>query len=289
MEKEIAQNPQRYPPGLNAYLTSLRATNRALQQKNADLINQLQYIQYYKLRADALKQKLNDLQQDYSEINHQNQELQAQIAHNEKQMQVFDKEREECDAKILKLENQLQEIQNSQQICEQERDKSQQALQESLSKANSLNENFQKIQAALKDYEEQLVESQQRVEQLQHSTKAPADIAWLNDQIQSKNKKIGELNKKIGELSQQNYNLNLAKTVAEQKLQDKSTQLETAEKALKSTKDSSSNLQISLNEKNAALAKWRQDYDLLKKQLDQALSINAELRKQMTRLKIEKE
>jgi hypothetical protein len=56
---------------------------------------------------------------------------------------------------------------------------------------------------------------------------------------------------------------------------------------LKERQEKETDLQSTVDEKSASIARWRQEYDLLKSQLDKAISLNSELSQQIKQLEDE--
>jgi chromosome segregation ATPase len=262
MKNQIVDGPPIYSSNPNLYINAIREKNFYLQKSNAELIRQVKALQIYRSQTVNLQQRLENLEQEFSAIDEQNQDLQNQVDQNEAQIKWLNK----------KQAAYIQE------------------LQESKNKLKIQTDDFQKLQTSLKNCEQELLAAKQKPDQLppQSNTK---EVIWLNGQIQANNKKINELNQQIGVFSRQNYDLNLAKAIAEQKLQEITKRLDSCEKThVQSSKDSKENetrLQSTIDEKTASIAKWKQDYDSLKSQLDKAVSINNELRQQITQLEAE--
>lgn len=260
----IAQNFQRSPPNLNAYLSSMREKILFLQQKNAELTGQVIALQSYRQRADVLQQRLGNLEQKFYAVSNQNQDLQTQMKEKEAQIEVLSKEQAEDATQLQQCSVQLKQ-------AEQER-------QERMMKIGKLNDDLQKMQASLKSCSQQLQQN-------------PQQVTWLNEEIENKNKRIKELIKQMGDLNQQNHAFSLDKAVLEQQLLDKAKRLETAEKShlksLNETKEKEAKLQSVIDGQMASFAKLRQDYDLLKSQFNQEVSINRDLRLQLIKLEEE--
>lgn len=190
-ENQTAQMYQRYPPSLNTYIRGLLAKISSLQQKNADLRDQISAMQFYCQRADSLQQRLDALDKESSDLNDENESLQ-------KDNENFQKENESLHAQITQGKAQIEALTKQQTKYTAE-------IQEYVKQINSLKN----------------TPSPQQSQQ----------IAWLNEQIQNQNNKIRDLNSQMSEFNRQNYNLNLAKAIADQQLQDKTKRLDTLEKS----------------------------------------------------------
>jgi septal ring factor EnvC (AmiA/AmiB activator) len=97
--------------------------------------------------------------------------------------------------------------------------------------------------------------------------------------------------KELEQHEDQQYILNRDKTDFELKLKEKMKQLDAVEKThLQSLRDAQENekrLQSTLDEKEASIAQWRKENDILKSQLDAAVSINGKLHEENARLEAE--
>ncbi len=286
VENEFAQiPPQRFPPPpptVNAYLNALRERVRSLQQENIELKQEIINLQPFRKAAEGFQQHLENLQQEFSTIDIQNQDLQMIIKQAETRIGVLTRQHAKCIDELQRNNELLEHAQEQLQLLEQQSKQDRQELQDSALKTNKFNDDVQKMQATLEEYKQRLDTAQQKVEKFQQMTQ---EVSWLNEQIQSKNKKIGELNQEIGDLSKQNYDLGLVKNISEQQLQDKDKRLEVIEQAhiqsLKNIKDREASLQSALDEKSASITKLHQEHDALKAQLDKEISINNDLRKQL--------
>lgn len=278
IEKEIVQIPLGYPSNPGAQFRAMQQRIFYLEQQNAELNSQVNTLQSYRKGAELLQLRLQDLEEKFSLANSQNQQLKIQLKQSVEQIKGLTKEQSEYAMELQRCTELLKNAEEQRQLFEQEQKNSRQELQAHHDKSNKLNEDFQKLQASLKSCTQQLQQNPERV-------------VWLNEQIESKNKKIRDLNNQLGELNQQNYALNIAKNVSEQKLQDATKRLEALEKtklqSVSQAKDKETSLHSTIEEKNASIAKWRHDYDLLKSQLDTVLSLNKELHQQITQLEEE--
>jgi chromosome segregation ATPase len=256
---QIPQDPILVPPPAN---------QRFVQQKrNEQLAREVQTLRFFRDWVFFLEKRLEDIQQKCLEAVQKNQEMELQLKENEKRFQDLLKERTALADQLQQREEQMQQLDIQKRHLHE--------LQVNLDKAN---EDINKTRAS---YDEKI----QTLQRLEDSAKNNAkQIAWLNDQILGKNKKIADLSQQLDQYDRQQHKLTTDKIQLEQKLQDKTKQLNNLETTYLQTQDGAkvneTRMQSDIDAKAAAILKWRKDYDMVKSQLDTAININKELRQQ---------
>ena len=256
---QIPQDPVLVPPPDN---------QRYVQQKrNEQLAREVQTLRFFRDLVFFLEKRVEDIQQKCIESVKKNRELELQLKENGKRFQDLLKERAALADQLQQREDQRQQLEIQNQRL--------QVLQENLDKAN---EDLNKARAS---YDEKIQSLQHLVESAKNNAK---QIAWFNEQILGKNKKIADLSQQLDQYDQKQHKLTTDKIQLEQRLQDKTKQLDSLQttylQSLDLTKVNEARMQSDIDAKAAAIIKWRKDYDLVKSQLDTALSINNELRQQ---------
>lgn len=285
---------------------ALQERIRYLRQQNTALKNTVLRLELYRDVAQLQQQRLSDMEKKWTDAEQYNQLLQKALMLRNREIQQGVQLLKETQKKLWQEENRAKQA-GAKAVTEQQAlQKENQALQSSKSslerefqESEQHSEQKERAMQFLRDKSDQLqaelaklrLENQTLQESLQKTAKERAlqtyptdELSRLNKQIRSLKSDIEDKDRAMAALQQQNETLNQAKTSAEQQLHTQSKRLGTYDETVKASQEQHAKDEALINEKTAAIEKWRQANKLLQGQLDQAASINQQLRQQIMQL-----
>jgi chromosome segregation ATPase len=323
VNREIAQTPQRFPNSI-AYQRALIEKIAELEHKNEYLIHTVADLQIYRDRDIVLQARLEILEQQAMSANNQTKNLQAELEKSRGVIEKLSLERTSFLSELHKIQELSTKTEKTNESLLKEQQNNKFEFEKNKENANELTESLQVIKDSLEKSQSEAVFFQQKIKQLESEAREEKislqenqkvltvtqeklitmqddekkikqqseQISWLNQQIQEKTKKINDLYKEIDALNQSyNYlkqNKAISESNSEQKIKTMQTKMdEKTSQLLEECKNKEAQWAAEFKSKELTIDKWRQDYDLLKKELDTSISINNELRKQNAKLENE--
>lgn len=280
---------------------------RALQQQNADLRKIVQTLEPYREMVSYLQQRLAESEQTLSKSQKGSVSLmqanKAQAARDKQQIEMLQRERQAYALKCQEVEflfrqsennfsqeklqrQQLQTTRNQMEVDLQQNQnrvaQCERLIQYLRERSEALQKENQSLHTALENCEKQL-RSRAEAE--------PPSGGGLDKKVLSLKRELDDNRLSLETVQRQNENLNFENNNLKKQLQAQAKRLENYEQTFLETTTETQALQarfqVLIDEKSAALEKWRQANASLQTQLDSAAAINTQLRQQITKLQAE--
>ncbi|MCE5319336.1 MAG: hypothetical protein LLG04_18470 [Parachlamydia sp.] len=299
------ETAQMFPPRPDDPLRELRS----LQKQNADLRKIVQTLEPYREMAAYLQLRLIESEQSAAKVQQGAASLmQANRAQAERDKQNIDRLQRELQAVASKCRQSETQLKQSEQTLTQEKIERQQLqtvrnqteveLQQNRNRvaqserliqflrerSEALQKENQSVQAALENCEKQL-----RYRPELEQPKPGGEN--LEKKLLSVRRELDDIRLSLETTQRQNENLNFENSNLKKQMQTQAKRLDNYEQTFLETITETQALQTRfqslIDEKSAAIEKWRQANAGLQTQLDSAASINTQLRKQITALQAE--